>query len=220
MRIFEDQRRRLGMAPGRLGCDRRAQPDPVEDDRGRGQMTRVGEVAPGGVGILVGACFRGMDVHALSKAAIIEGKNIHAEVVQGLQLRQRVREGAGAVMQEEQGVGGIGAWRSAGIHQPLSWRMPVSVASNRISSYFRPTEAGVAVMVRDGLKTSCHWPCQKSRQKVTYTQSAAKSRVAATPPRIQRALASGCCGASGFFHPGGGVCFAGRFVCAGSALHG
>src|SRR5271170_3827499 len=99
---------------------------------------------------------------------------------------------------------------SAGIHQPSSWRMPVSVESNRISSYFRPTEDGVAVMVRDGLKTSCHCPCQKSRQKVAYTQSIANRRVAAKPPRIQRALASGCCGASGFIHPGGGVCFCGK----------
>ncbi len=98
------------------------------------------------------------------------------------------------------------AERSAGIHQPSSWRTPVSVESNRISSYFRPTESGVAVMLRDGLKTSCHCPCQKSRQRVAYTQSAARSSVAARPPRIQRALASGCCGASGFFHPGGGVC--------------
>ena len=104
---------------------------------------------------------------------------------------------------------------SAGIHQPSSWRTPVSVESNRISSYFRPTESGVAVMLRDGLKTSCHCPCQKSRQRVAYTQSAARSSVAAKPPRIQRALASGCCGASGFFHPGGGVCLClakGEFV--------
>ena len=45
--------------------------------------------------------------------------------------------------------------------------------------------------------------------------SAARSSVPARPPRIQRALASGCCGASGFFHPGGGVCLClakGEFV--------
>src|SRR5277367_5645991 len=70
-----------------------------------------------------------------------------------------------------------------------------------------PAVAGVVVMVRDGLNTNCHWPCQKSRQKVTYTQTAARPRIAATPPSSQRALVSGCCGANGFFQPGGGVCF-------------
>jgi hypothetical protein len=39
-----------------------------------------------------------------------------------------------------------------------------------------------------------------------YTQTNANKIVAATAPRIQRALASGCCGANGLFHPGGGVC--------------
>jgi hypothetical protein len=28
-------------------------------------------------------------------------------------------------------------------------------------------------------------------------------------PSIQRALANGCCGAKGLFHPGGGVCLRG-----------
>src|ERR1700688_3105795 len=73
-----------------------------------------------------------------------------------------------------------GALGSAGIHQPLSWSIPVSVASNEISSYFMPAVAGVAVMVRDGLNTNCHWPCQKSKQKVMYTQLAARPRVAPT----------------------------------------
>src|ERR1700677_2479278 len=75
--IFEDQRPCFGMAPGGLDCDRRAQPGPIENDRGRGKMTCAGEVIPGGVSILVGAGLRWMYVYTLPKAAIIEGKNIH-----------------------------------------------------------------------------------------------------------------------------------------------
>ena len=108
LRIFEDQRRRLGMTACGFNRDRRAQSNPIEDDRRWGKMARVGEVAPGGIRILVGACLRGMDVYALPKAAIIEGKNIDAQLVQGLQLRQRVRERSRAVMQQEQGIGGVG----------------------------------------------------------------------------------------------------------------
>ncbi len=90
MGIFEDQRRSLGMASGSLDCDCRAQSNPIEDDRRWGKMTCVGEVTPGGISILVGARLRWMDVYALPKATIIEGKNIQAELVQGLQLRQRI----------------------------------------------------------------------------------------------------------------------------------
>jgi len=43
-----------------------------------------------------------------------------------------------------------------------------------------------------------------------YTHRTAKSRVPTTAPAIQRALARGCWGASGLFHPGGGVCLRGK----------
>ena len=53
-------------------------------------MTGVGEVTPSGISILVGARLRWTDVQALPKATIIESKNIQPELVQSLQLRQRV----------------------------------------------------------------------------------------------------------------------------------
>src|SRR5271155_1471558 len=45
-----------------------------------------------------------MDVCALAKAAIVEGKNIHSQLVQDLQPRQCAGERAGIAVQQEQGV--------------------------------------------------------------------------------------------------------------------
>src|SRR5580698_5224915 len=70
-------------------------------------MASIRQITPGRVRVLVGACFRGMNVHTLSKAAIVEGKNIDAEFVQGPQLRQCVREGANAVVQHQQSIRGV-----------------------------------------------------------------------------------------------------------------
>ncbi len=60
-RIFQDQRRRLGMTPGGFRCDRRAQSDSIQDDCGGRYMASLGEVTPGCIRIpRRSACFRGM----------------------------------------------------------------------------------------------------------------------------------------------------------------
>ena len=83
---------------------------------------------------------------------------------------------------------------------------PVSVASKPISSYFRPTLAGVAVMTREGLNTSCHCPCQKSRQRQCRRKPLPQAQGGRQAATASAGSASGCCGAKGLFHPGGGVC--------------
>jgi len=48
---------------------------------------------------------------------------------------------------------------SEGIHQPASWGMAVSSMSKWTSVKGRLREAGVVDTVREGWRTSCHWPC-------------------------------------------------------------
>src|SRR3984885_14482150 len=71
-------------------------------------MARIGQVTPSRVGIFVGAGLRGMDVRAFPEAAIIKNKNIDSQLMPVRQSRNCIRNGTGAVMQKEQGIGGVG----------------------------------------------------------------------------------------------------------------
>ena len=74
-------------------------------------MADVGEVGPGGVGVLVDALLGGVGVGAAAEATVVEGEEVDSERMQGFQLWHSVGEGAFSIVEQEDrlvGVRGIG----------------------------------------------------------------------------------------------------------------
>ncbi len=92
-------------------------------------MTDVDEVVPGGVGVFVDAGFGGMGIYALAEATVVEGEDVDAEGVKGFELVGAIGERPLAVVEEEDGSGGLAELElgSAGIHQPDSCAAPAPV---------------------------------------------------------------------------------------------
>jgi hypothetical protein len=79
---------------GEMGCERSSYSGAVGDDSLRGDRARGGEVLPGGVGVMDHALLTGAGGGALAVAAVVEGEDVKAYVVEGCESGEGVGEGA------------------------------------------------------------------------------------------------------------------------------
>ena len=108
----ENQCRDVVVIAGEAGCEGSPDSGSVRDDVLYRECSGGGEVLPGGVGVVGHALLAGAGSGALAVAAIVEGEDVEAEVVEAGEDGDGVGEGAVAVGEKEDGDGGVAAaWR-------------------------------------------------------------------------------------------------------------
>jgi len=94
---------------GEAGCKRSADAGSVRDDALFGDCAGGGEVLPGRVDVLGHALLAGAGGGALAVAAIVEGEDVEAEVVEAGEGGDEVRERAVAVGEKKDSDGSVAA---------------------------------------------------------------------------------------------------------------
>ncbi len=96
-----------GVAGCELGGERGSDAGSIEDDLLRGNGASVCEVLPGGVSVVGHVLLAGTGWGALTVAAIVEGEDVEADVVEGCEGWCKVGEGALSAGEEEDGGVGV-----------------------------------------------------------------------------------------------------------------
>ena len=95
---------------------------------------------------------------ALAVAAVVEGEDVDAEVVEGGEGGDGVGEGAVAVGEEEDGEVGVAAAGGGG-NPPAGELGDGGLVGTEVDEFVgNAGDRGWVLEVRVGCRTSCHWP--------------------------------------------------------------
>ena len=115
LRRFQDKGRDVAMVGGQMGSEGGSDADPVGNDLMGGDVAGCSEVGPGGFGVLSHSELIGVSVGAVPVAAVVEGKDVDAEIMKPIERGVEVREGAVSAGEEEDRRVGVvcagGGWK-------------------------------------------------------------------------------------------------------------